>query len=124
MRLADDRCDVMLAMALEADVAQDDDLVIAVGLLEGALQKLDGIGVVAGEIFLIGARDPRRRALQAFAVGIIAGIFQQEPHRRLGLVAAGARAPRRCHGILVVHRPQAGRFRSHGMRFLEFKRIG
>jgi hypothetical protein len=36
VRLADDRHHVVLAMALEADVGQHDDLVVAVDLLERA----------------------------------------------------------------------------------------
>ena len=55
MHLADDRRDVVLAMRLEADVLQQDDLVIAVGLLEGALQQRHRVLVVAAEIFAVGA---------------------------------------------------------------------
>src|SRR3546814_3854197 len=58
MRLADDRDHVVLAMRNEADVAQHDHLVVAVGLLEGALQNLDWVDFVAREELLEGADNP------------------------------------------------------------------
>src|SRR5580704_4451892 len=96
MHAADDRREVMLAMGLEADVAQHDDLVIAAGLLEGALEVFARIVVVAGEPFLVGARHPRRRGAQALAVRIVAGPADQGADRALGL---GARRPGRPGGF-------------------------
>src|SRR6185437_10382443 len=115
MRLADDRRQVMLAMALEADVLQDDHLVVAVGLLEGALQELVGVAAIAREILLEGAHHPRRRALQALALRIIARPAQQRAHRRLRL------GPRRARELiaafwldgLVVDGAEARGFRGH-----------
>jgi hypothetical protein len=75
----------MLAMALQADVAQQDDLVVAVGLLEGALQQGNGIDAVAGEELLILADDPAGRVDQALARGIVAGPAQQGADGLLGL---------------------------------------
>jgi len=40
---------MMLAVRFEADVAQHDQLVIAVDLREGALEEVHGVDVVAGE---------------------------------------------------------------------------
>src|SRR5580658_346417 len=85
MHAADDRREVMLAMGLEADVAQHDDLVVAAGLLEGALEVFARVVVVAGEPFLVGARHPRRRGAKPFAVGIVAGPADQGADRGLGL---------------------------------------
>src|SRR5580692_11579061 len=92
MHAADDRREVMLAMGLEADVAQHDDLVIAAGLLEGALEVFARIVVVAGEPFLVGARHARRRGAKALTVGVVAGPADQGADRGLGL---GARRPGR-----------------------------
>ena len=61
MHAADDRRQVMLAMRLEADVAQHHDFVVTAGLLEGALEVFARIVVVAGKPFLIGAHDACRR---------------------------------------------------------------
>ena len=54
---ADDRHHVVLAMAFQPDVAQQNDLVVAVGFLERAFQQADGIHLVAGEEFLIRAHN-------------------------------------------------------------------
>src|SRR5580704_2545314 len=96
MHAADDRREVMLAMGLEADVAQHDDLVIAAGLLEGALEVFARIVVVAGEPFLVGARHARRGGAKPFAVGVVAGPADQRADRGLGL---GARRPDRPGGF-------------------------
>src|SRR6185312_5482461 len=92
MRLAEDGRQMMLAAALEADVAQHHHLVIAFDLLEGAFQHLLGVGVVAGEPFLIGAGDTARRVHQPLAVRIVAGPADQGTDGRLDLVAAWPRA--------------------------------
>ena len=73
MDLADDRGDVVLAMRLEADVLQEDDLVIAVGLLEHALQQRHRVLVIAAEIFAVGADDTVGRAEQPLALRVVAG---------------------------------------------------
>ena len=56
----DDRHHVVLAIALQPDVAQQHDLVVAVGLLERALEQGRRIDVVAGEELLVGTHHPRR----------------------------------------------------------------
>src|SRR5260370_36770084 len=96
MHEADDRREVMLAMGLEADVAQHHNLVIATSLLEGALEVFARIVVVAGEPFLVGARHPRRGGAKPFAVGVVAGPADQRADRALGL---GARRPGRPGGV-------------------------
>src|SRR5262249_60763011 len=86
---ADDWREVMLAMRLEADVAQHDQLVIAVHLRERAGQEGDGIDVVAGEEFLIGAHHPVGRADETLTLRVVAGPAQQRADSLLGLLAAG-----------------------------------
>ena len=81
--LADDRRHVVLAMALEADAAQHDHLVIAFGLLEGLLQDLGGVLTVAREELLERARHARRRLAQAVPIRIFAGPSDDGAHRRL-----------------------------------------
>ena len=103
MHASDDRRQMVLAKRLEADVAQHDDFVVAAGLLEGALEIFARIVVIAGEPFLIGAGDARRRGQQAFAVRIVAGPADERAHRGLGL------GPRRLGGLA-----DAGRFAGCG----------
>ncbi len=65
--LADDRHHVVLAMALERDVLEHDDLVVAADLLEGPADRLDRLVLVAAEELLVGADDAIGRAEQALA---------------------------------------------------------
>src|SRR3546814_7461326 len=78
------------ATLFRSDVAQHHHLVIAFDLLEGALQDLHGIAVIAGEEFPIGPHHAIRRSHQAFAAGIVAGPADQGAYRFLGLGLAGA----------------------------------
>ena len=94
MDLADDRHHVVLAMRFEADVAQHHDLVVALDLLEGPLQHVARILIVAGEEFLVGAHDAIGRADQTFAVGIVAGPADQRADRLFGFLARGTRRGR------------------------------
>ena len=55
VRHAEERRHVVLAMALDADVAQHDEIVIAAGLVEGPRQHLGGIRADSREDI------PRRR---------------------------------------------------------------
>ena len=64
-------CHVMLAVALEADAAQHDHLVVAFGLLEGLRQDCLGVLGVASEVFLVGPRHARRRLGKAIAIGVV-----------------------------------------------------
>ena len=88
MRLADDRHDMMLAMAFQADVAHHDHLVIVGGFLEGALQHGDRVFAVACEELAIGPEHPVRRADKALAGGVVACPAQQGAHGFFGLRAA------------------------------------
>jgi hypothetical protein len=60
-------------MRLEADVLQQDDLVVAGNLLEGAMQQRHGVFAVAVEEFFIGAHHPVGSAEQPFARRVVAG---------------------------------------------------
>ena len=95
MRLAQDGNDVVLAVRFEADVAQDDHLVVGGGLLERRRKQRDRIFVVSGEELLIGPHHAPGRACEAFAVGVVARPFDQRPHRRFRLRPAGPSAPAR-----------------------------
>src|SRR3546814_19348649 len=86
MRLPDNRCHVVLAVGLEADVAQQHHLVVALDFLEGALQQVDGVHCVAVEELVEGLHYALRRASEALAQGIVAGPADQrlDPETRRG----------------------------------------
>jgi hypothetical protein len=90
MRHAQERRHMMLAVALDADVAQHDEIVVAAGLLELARQHLGGIERVARVVFLERIGDAARRILEALACGIVAGPGDQRAH---GVLRVGARGP-------------------------------
>jgi hypothetical protein len=81
---------MMLAMRGEADVAEQDDLVVALDLAEGALQDGDRIERVAGEILLEGASDARRCLEQTLAGRIIVRPAQEGGDGRFCLGARRA----------------------------------
>ena len=85
---ADDRRHVMLAMGFETDIAQQHDILIAFDLVEGALENILGVQLVAAEILFEGADHAGRRVVQALASGIVAGPTQQGAHGRFGFGAA------------------------------------
>ena len=87
MHAPDDRRHVVLAMRFEPDIAHDDDLVVAVHFLEGALQQHLRILSVTAEPFLVGARHASGRAFEPFAHRIVAGPADQRAHRVFGLIA-------------------------------------
>src|SRR5690606_13549118 len=89
VHLAGDRRHVMLAVRLEADVAQHDHLVVAVDLVERAAQELDRVVFVAAEPVLVGADDARRRAPQSFAARVVADPAQKRPDRLFGFLSGG-----------------------------------
>jgi hypothetical protein len=95
VRAADDRRQVMLAMALEAHVPEHDHLVVAVGLLESALEDRMRLLVVAAEELAPGAHHAVGRAEQAFARRVVAGPADQRTHRLLRLGDARALDARR-----------------------------
>jgi hypothetical protein len=88
---------VVLAVALDLDVAQQHHVVIALHVLERAAQLLGRIGFVAFEPFGIGVHDALGRVLQALPVGVVTGPGQQGAHGLQGLLA---RRPQR-HGIIA-----------------------
>jgi hypothetical protein len=69
--LTDDRGQVMLAMALEADATEHDHFVIAFDFFEGLLQKQCGILAVASKEFLEGTSDASGSFDQAVSLWII-----------------------------------------------------
>src|SRR5580704_16896784 len=113
---ADDRRDMVLAMALEGDAAQHDHLVVAVDLAEGLAKNLVRVFIVAGEIFAIGAHEAIGRLDQAVAIGVLANPLQDGAERVLGLGVgdrlAAARGPveilfsQRHSSIFLVRAPE------------------
>src|SRR5258708_39772116 len=87
MRASDDRRHVVLAMRLEADVAQHDHVVITFDFLEGAGQIFFGILRVTREPVLISADDTARRIEQAFPQRIVACPTEQRANGVFGLGA-------------------------------------
>src|SRR5215470_14046613 len=105
MHTSDDRTHVMLAVRLEADVAQHHDLVIATGFLESTLEIVAWMVLVAGKPLLIGAHHPRRRRAQPFAVGVVAGPANERAYGRLSFFARHARRSRfRCRKVVICRR--------------------
>ena len=89
MRPADDRRQMVLAVQFEPDIAQHDHLVIILHLLEGALEIIDRVAVIAGEPFLERARHAARCADKPLACRIISGPAQQCPYSLLRFGTAG-----------------------------------
>ncbi len=80
----------MLAVALQAHVAQQDHVAIAGDVLEGAGQLRGGVLVVAAEPLLVGFDDALWRICKARARRVVAGPGEQRADGVLGL---GARGP-------------------------------
>ena len=98
MRDAQERRHVVLAVALHADVAQHDEVVVATGLIEGLGKRLRGIEAVAGIILLVSAHDAARGLLETFARGIVARPRDQGANGFLGLGLRGPPARSRLQG--------------------------
>src|SRR3954464_10053942 len=81
----------MLALRGELDVAHKDEIIIAGGLAEGAIEYLGRALVVALIEFVESLDHAARRVKQALAVGVLADIGEQRLHRLLGLGARRAR---------------------------------
>ena len=88
--LAQERREVVLAVALDLDVAQDDHVVIALHVLEGAAQLAARVGVIALEPLAIGVDHPLGRVDQARARRVVAGPGDEGAHGLQSLFAAGA----------------------------------
>ena len=84
---AGERRDVVLAMAFEAHVAQQDHVAIAGDVLEGAGKFGGGILAVAAEPLLVGFDDALGRIGEPRARRIVAGPGEQRAHGVLGLLA-------------------------------------
>ena len=102
MRLAVERHHVVFAVRIELDVLDQDEVVIAAGLAEGAVEHLGRAGAVAFVDFLIGVDDALGRIEHAFARGVVAGKGDQGAHGGLGLLARRARPARRRRGPHMV----------------------
>ena len=81
---------MVLAVALHADVAQHDEIVVAAGLLELAGEHVGGVERVAREVFIERIGDAARGVLEALAGRIVAGPGDQRAH---GVLGVGPRGP-------------------------------
>src|SRR5271157_1360738 len=104
MHLADDRSDVVLAMRLEADVLQHDDLVVSIGFLKGLLEQRDRVLAIAAEELLVRAHDAVRRADQPLSLGIVARPPDQRTNRLLGLFSGRPPHHSRLPGVRLGRR--------------------
>jgi hypothetical protein len=68
---------VVLTKAFNPDVLQKNHFIVACDLFEGALEIGNGIIVVTGKPFFIGASDPGGGVLEAFTGYVIAGPFEE-----------------------------------------------
>ncbi len=109
VRLAGERHDVMLAMGMERDIADEDEIVVRSDLGEGAVEDVDRAFAIAAEQLLIGADDALRGVHEALARGIIAHIGNERPHRRLRFLARGLWAHRRRGGSYVIRQRRLGK---------------
>ena len=89
MDATDDRRHVVLAVALELDVAQHDQLVVTADFLEGARKVFVGIQAVATEPVRVRLGDTLGGVDQAFAGGVLTGPGEQGADGRFGLFARG-----------------------------------
>src|SRR5690606_26958877 len=83
---------MMLAMRLQANVAEHYDLVVSSRLLERPLEDGDGSHGVTGIDLLICTPDTVRRGKQPCAIRIVAGPFNQCSDSRFRSVPIGALA--------------------------------
>ena len=89
MRLADERHHVVLAVRVERDVAHQHEIVIGADLAEGAVEHVGRQLAISAVKLVVGVDDAPRRVEQAFAVGIVARIGDQRPHRGQRVLARG-----------------------------------
>ena len=84
MDAADEGRDMVLAMRVELDVAQHDQIVVTADIHEGARQRFRRIVVIARKILPKGLGDAFWRVEQSLAAGVIAGPGEQYAHGGLG----------------------------------------
>ena len=89
MGAADDGHHMMLAIAFHTYVAQHHHFVVAAALLEGALQILPRVGLVAGEQLAVRLGHAFGGVEQPLAVGIVAGPTDQGADGRFGVGLGG-----------------------------------
>src|SRR5262245_14662014 len=90
MRLAHEWHHVMLALAIEGDVAHQHEVVVSADLVEGAVEHLGRALAIAAVELLIGIDDALGGLDQALACGVIARKGDQRAHRGFRLLARGA----------------------------------
>src|SRR5437762_9143518 len=105
MRASEERHDVMLAMRVELDVAQHDDIVIAADVFERGGQCLERAFFVSLEELAIGIGDASRRVAEPLACGIIASPGNERADCRLHLCLRRAldRRTRRRGGYVAMN---------------------
>ena len=84
VRPADDGNHVVLTIALEPYVTQEDDFVIALDLLESTLEESDWIDLVSAEQFEVGAGDASGCVAKTLAMGVVARPTQKRANGGLG----------------------------------------
>src|SRR5690606_35957584 len=93
---------VMLAMAFEANVLEDNHFIIAIGFFEGPLQHQRRIDFVSTEVLAVGLGDAAWRIQQALSRRIIARPADQGPHCVLGTGLTGPRDARLAAGAACL----------------------
>jgi len=79
---------VMLAQAVEVNVAHDDHLIV-LDIEDGVVDEPHGVHVVAGGEFGVSTRDAGRRVEQPFALHVLADGREDVTHGAFNLTAAG-----------------------------------
>ncbi len=87
----------MLAMRVELDVLDDDEIVVAGNLLEGAAKLVGRALVIAVEHLAKGFRHALGRVDEALALGVVAGPAQQGAHGGLHFLLARTVGDRPVH---------------------------
>ena len=90
MSLADEGHHVVFAMGFDIDVAEHDDVVIALHVVEGAGEVFARVFAIALEPFAIGVDDAAGGVDQAFALGVVAGPGDEGADSIFRLIAGGA----------------------------------
>src|SRR5690606_8442966 len=83
----DERRDMVLAVALDADVAQHHQVIIAADLLERRLLEHGyRVFAITAEVLLERLDDTARRFLQALAIRVVTGPCDERAHGFFGLL--------------------------------------